>query len=656
MAHWYLHPLQNNDHHKWLCAPYAIYKTDAVKGAPERRGCARETRVDILKRIADWAADASSPPIFWLSGLAGTGKTTIAYTVCDQFDKEGLPARLCASFFCSRQVEDLRQLGNIIPTLAYQLACFSRSFSECLVNADRVALHVSKEQMEKLFVDPWKQSANSRSGELPLSLIVIDALDEIEGDGGEKLLTQLLEATTKAKGGIRGLKILVTSRPHPRIVDATSPIPSDAVYHLEDIADGQADVRKYFSEELRELEASCKQGLDDLATLSDGLFIFAATAARLISPRKHTYSTKQKAKRLSVILHGDHTLASDGKSILGIDTLYAQIIRDAIPEDYPPWYLSVLHNIVCTLQPLPIPVHAELVATNFEDKDDEAVEHFIGALHSVVYVRDGRVYTYHKSFTDFVIDPNRCEPSLACVPEVQHAFISRGCIRIMEASLRFNICNLPSSYLFDSEVENLKDLVDLNIRSKTGLEYACRYWTSHLIEVSPTSEKAQDLRAALTGFREEKILFWIEVMNLLSAKDACYDGVNAVMSWVNHAVSYNIAMAILFPDVRWRTGSGRIRRNRAADCDERSLEACQIIPTYSNVAIDTSSLHYRLGDGIRHKSPNLQPVAVSLPRRSPNMLRWCEQPWRSAITCRHRELCSLSCIFPRWYTRRLGLV
>jgi hypothetical protein len=616
--------LQHNDRDKWLCAPYAIYKTDAVKGAPERRGCAQETRVDILKRIADWAVDASSTPIFWLSGLAGTGKSTIAYTICDQFDKEGLPARLCASFFCSRQVEDLRQLGNIIPTLAYQLACFSRSFSECLAKVDRVALHVSNEQTEKLLVAPWKQSVNSRFSELPLSLIVIDALDEIEDDGGEKLLTRLLDATAKAGAGIRGLKILVTSRPHPRIVAATSLLPSNAIYHLEDITDGQANVRKYLSEELRELEVSCKQGLDDLATLSDGLFIFAATATRLISPRKHTFSVKQKAKRLSAILQGGHTLSSVGKSILGIDTLYAQVIRDAIPEDYRSWYLSILHNIICTLQPLPIPVHAELVAKNVEDQDDEAVGHFIGALHSVVYVRDGRVYTYHKSFSDFIIDPQRCEPSLACVPEVQHAFISRGCIRIMETSLRFNICNLPSSFHFDLEVENLKDLVDMNIRSKAGLEYACRYWTSHLIEVSPTSDKAQDLRAALAGFREEKIMFWIEVMSLLSAKDACYDGVNAVMTWVNSAVSCYITTTILFPDVRRRAGSGRIRRNRAADGNARSLKACQIIPTYSNLAISTSPLHHRSGNGICHKSPNPQPVAVSLSRCTPLMPHWCE--------------------------------
>jgi hypothetical protein len=485
----------------------------------------------------DWAEDASSPPIFWLSGLAGMGKSTIAYTVCRHFDNDHHSARLCASFFCSRQVTDLRRVGNIVPTVAYQLARRSSSFAKRLDDVDPEAVHVSTEQMEKLLVAPWTQTAKDRSDELPPYLIVIDALDEMEGDGGEKLLSELIAATTAAKEGLKGLKVLVTSRPHPQIVAATSALPPDTIYRLEDIKEGPNDVRKYLASALRELEPSCKQELDALSDLANGLFIFAATAARFISPREHAFSTKQKVDRLSSVLQGRHTRSSSGKPATGIDALYAQVIRDAIPDVDQAPYLLILHNIICALQPLPISVHAELLATTSEDKDEEAVELFIRALYAVLYIRNGRVYTHHKSFSDFLVDAQRCGHQTACVPSAQHAILSRGCFRIMQGSLHFNMCNLPSSFRLDSEFSNLEQLVKESIHNNAELEYACRYWTSHLVEVHEICSDAQDLHGRLLDFSREKIIFWIETMNLLLAKEACYDGATAVVAWVNKAVS-----------------------------------------------------------------------------------------------------------------------
>lgn len=43
--------------------------------------CLANTRVGLLDRIKGWADDGNSKPIFWLNGMAGTGKSTIARTV-----------------------------------------------------------------------------------------------------------------------------------------------------------------------------------------------------------------------------------------------------------------------------------------------------------------------------------------------------------------------------------------------------------------------------------------------------------------------------------------------------------------------------------------------------------------------------------------------
>ncbi|KAJ7938579.1 hypothetical protein B0H13DRAFT_1584855, partial [Mycena leptocephala] len=64
--------------------------------------------------------------LFWLSGMAGTGKSTVAYTLCQQWRAEG---RLGASFFCSRNDEKARSCTSIIPTIVRQLFSISRPFA-----------------------------------------------------------------------------------------------------------------------------------------------------------------------------------------------------------------------------------------------------------------------------------------------------------------------------------------------------------------------------------------------------------------------------------------------------------------------------------------------------------------------------------------------
>ena len=86
-----------------------------------RDKCTPNTCVTILEGIREWAKDGSvdSPPVYWVNGPAGIGKSTIAYTIAHDFDDE-LPRILVGTFFCSRQFETTRRQKDIIPTLAYQ--------------------------------------------------------------------------------------------------------------------------------------------------------------------------------------------------------------------------------------------------------------------------------------------------------------------------------------------------------------------------------------------------------------------------------------------------------------------------------------------------------------------------------------------------------
>src|SRR5438477_9306785 len=78
--------------------------------------CLPGTRQDILSQLYDWI-DSKKPGdnVFWLSGPAGSGKTTIASTVAAQLDSKDSKLRqlglgsLGAAFFCKRNDNNFNQ-------------------------------------------------------------------------------------------------------------------------------------------------------------------------------------------------------------------------------------------------------------------------------------------------------------------------------------------------------------------------------------------------------------------------------------------------------------------------------------------------------------------------------------------------------------------
>ena len=79
-----------------------------------------------------WAKETDpvkAPSVYWLTGLAGLGKTTIAYTICKQLEESRVPF---TSFFCLRQL-DSKNSKLLVTTLCRNLAeLFSSYASEVL--------------------------------------------------------------------------------------------------------------------------------------------------------------------------------------------------------------------------------------------------------------------------------------------------------------------------------------------------------------------------------------------------------------------------------------------------------------------------------------------------------------------------------------------
>ncbi|QRV96993.1 hypothetical protein RhiJN_25012 [Ceratobasidium sp. AG-Ba] len=111
-----------------LAAQYDSREASQVR----RTACTPDTRKVVLQELQDWAIDPDGAKVYWMNGMAGTGKTTIAYTLCSRLEAAG---QLAASFFCSRSLPECRDVTRIIPTIAYQLARMCVPFQDELCRA-----------------------------------------------------------------------------------------------------------------------------------------------------------------------------------------------------------------------------------------------------------------------------------------------------------------------------------------------------------------------------------------------------------------------------------------------------------------------------------------------------------------------------------------
>jgi len=492
--------------------------------------------VDILKRIYGWAEDLSSnsPSVFWLTGEAGSGKSTIAYSIARHFDGQEAdeeededalhaPKILGANFFCSRQFEEMRQKKNIIPTIVDQLAHKFQPYANALLKANKFdSVNITSKQTKDLLVDPWMQSVSEQRAKFSPLLVVVDALDEIEDRGGSAFLEELLRMTDKSH--LPGLKFFITSRPDADLAKLCSSFTSDAVCALYDVPTDtvKADIATYLQAKLPRLRGM--PVVNELMHQADGLFIFAATAVRYITPRSKMLKREQIHLLGELGIHAHGSSGSRNANASPIDGLYKQVmftafggLNDNLLQDR----LYALHTVLCTQERVSTSVAGELHSDDPEMA--ELVELVVDELHAVLYVKEDRVLWYHASFPDFVFSQERSGSVLStdsrvvdmhCDEAAHHARLARSCFRIMKSQLRFNICDLPSSFLLDSEVPSLKDRIRANIGD--GLRYSCLHWAQHLTQTS-----SGDGWKEMHDFVQLEVLFWIEAMNLLDSRAHC---------------------------------------------------------------------------------------------------------------------------------------
>jgi len=95
----------------------------------------------------------------------------------------------------------------------------------------------------------------------------------------------------------------------------------------------------------------------------------------------------------------------------------------------------------------------------------------------------------------------------------------------MKKELGFNICKLETSHVVHDEIPDLKKRIDDNI--SMHLQYACHFWTDHIVECDFDVEIAQEVEQIMTN----QFLYWVEVMSLVRRANRVTPGLRSVIAW-----------------------------------------------------------------------------------------------------------------------------
>ncbi|KAB5587757.1 Vegetative incompatibility protein HET-E-1 [Ceratobasidium theobromae] len=484
-----------------------------------RRTCTEGTRTTILSGLDEWSSDPNAKAIYLMSGMAGTGKTTIACSLSEKLEER---KQLAASFFCSRTSPECRQVQRIIPTIAYQLARYSIPFQvalcEILGTDPDIGLRNIGKQFERLLKEPLMAVRDAIPDNL---VVVIDALDECED---RNAVRRLLDLLFHFAGDIP-LRFFVTSRPEPEIYKKMiSQTPSSrTILHLHEIEKSlvQADITLYLKEELGSFMSTTPDQIRQLSERSGNLFIYAATLVRYLQLGERL---DDHQKRLDSLLG---TTLRSTKQYAQLDELYGAVLKSALSgkdldEEEVEDVQAVLQAVICAQEPVDIETLAALAGIDDAQRARSALQPLRSVLHLSENI--GLVSTLHASFPDFMFSQERSGPFF-CNTTAHNQVLSRQCFSIMR-QLQFNICNLESSFVADKDINDLPDRVAKCISS--SLSYACRYWADHL-RLCDTSE---DLRSMLGDFLSTRLLFWMEVMNLKKVMSTGMEALLKVKQWL----------------------------------------------------------------------------------------------------------------------------
>jgi len=488
--------------------------------------CLAGTRVEILAEIEEWARspDPNTPPVFWLNGAAGTGKSAIAHTLAVRFNQYNE----LGSFLCfDRNYLAERRHEKVFSTMAHDLACQNPGVKQ------RLAATIRERNWLKQTTDimqQWESLLVKPSAQLPTDcpiVLIIDALDE-SGDTQSRshLLSILAHHARELPSNVR---ILLTSRALDDISQALQNSTHIRSKVMNDIPKSSIDhdIKSYISARLNQIPDLFVDAnrLQFLVNCSEGLFQWAFVACEFIQGNGKLSSPEQRFLKL---------FNSPTTSFLTkLDALYDTILQEVCAdnnEDDMQIFHSVMGQILALFEPLSLDGLTEIQkhSPSGHAKSVRSVLKHMGSVLSGVTSHSIPIQPLHSSFYDYLTDSSRSKGFYIDV-SLHRNDLAFAMLQVMKAELHFNMCNLKSSYQLNSDIPNLAQKIKQSI--SPALSYSCQYWASHVQQATPTLFHSK-IAALVREFLNQQFLFWMEALSLLKSVQIAAHSASLIMAMV----------------------------------------------------------------------------------------------------------------------------
>ena len=444
----------------------------------------------MVQDIDNWSRSPGDRHLTLLDGPAGFGKSAIARTVAERWERS---ERLAGTFFFFRNSGDQSKVIRLVSTLAYDLTHYlpgtTQSIENALTKDARLLNRPIEHQFQKLIVDPVaalpKQSHRR--------MIVIDALDECED---RESIRKFIEFTTNIDYSKFPIDILFTSRREEHIRRIfKSPSFNHMIYQisLSNTAFGiHGDIEHFLRskfntiyQENRRLMGNTplpwpsQSDLSDIVRKVNGSFIFASTLTRYIS------EGVEPPQRLKLIVERHN----------GVDGMYTEIIQQFWGHEHFP---IVFSTIMLLHRPLSVTGLASFLDLSIPDILIE-----IFKIQSILVIpadNETPVDVVHTSLRDFSVSKGRSKTIFVNTPQ-NRLITAERCLKVMSTE--------SGVVVMEGE----------------AARYASKHWHDHLL---PTLEDLDsihlqyDLPATLNFFVAQSFKIWFNTIILNGGYNEIY--------------------------------------------------------------------------------------------------------------------------------------
>lgn len=470
--------------------------------------CHPETRLDLLHEILHWVSTPSSESVFWLNGMAGTGKSTIARTIAHCLKEKN---QLAASFFFKRGEGGRDSAKKFFTTICKQLLlhipALFRQVEVAIKRDPSISDKAMNEQFTKLLLEPL---LSLDQNELTPIVIVIDALDECGNPVDIRTILQILPDVQKCKS--RHIRIFVTSRPElplRAVFERSNNHRSLVLHELSRTVVGE-DIRVFLKDEFSRIRASRQVSgewpgddvLETLARRAVPLFISASTICRFVD-----HPVLLPEDRLLTLL--EDPAANSGSQM---DKTYLPVLKqlfsgagDKEQKQLEQEFQDIVGVVILLATPLSVNALAQLT-----DKSTRVISNHLNGFYSILSVPENLdlpVRPLHLSFQDYLLTTK--ESSFRVNPEKTHQKIALHCLRVMKDSehgLKRNICGFLGYGTRHEDIN--RQTVDHHLSA--ALQYSCQYWIYHLQQSQGHVSEPE-----VFPFLEKHFLHWLEALSLM---------------------------------------------------------------------------------------------------------------------------------------------